>query len=213
MNNGLDPNRDVINHLGQLTQTLHNCLSELGYNQRLQQASMEASSSKDGLAYVVNKTTQAAECSLLAIENAKPILEDLAANAADLCRLWHQMPEATAATITNHPALNNTLKQTLDFLSNIPQQTNSTQAYLTEIMVAQNFHDLTSQVIQKITCTIETIEQEIQPLLTEEYLTMKEAAIKQDSGLMNGPVIKSQKKSDVCVDQDQVDNLLTKLGL
>lgn len=212
MNSSLDTNNNVIDHLGQLTQMLHNCLSELGHDQRLQQASIGVSSSKDGLAYVVNKTTQAAECSLLAIENAKPILENLAANATNLYKLWHQMPEITVTTIADHPVLNNTLKQTLDFLNDIPEQTSSTQAYLTEIMVAQNFHDLTSQVIQKITHMIETIEQEIQQLLVEEDSTKKEASIEKRNDLMNGPVINPLKQDDVYANQEQVDNLLTKLG-
>lgn len=213
MSNHTNINGNVINHLEQLTQMLRSCLSELGHDQRLQQASLEASNSKDGLAYVINQTTQAAECSLLAIENAKPILQNLTKNAAQLRKLWQQIPEATTTTIKSYPTLNNTLRQTLNFLDEVPEQTNITQTYLTEIMVAQNFHDLTSQVIQKITRAIETIEREIQQLLAEEDLGKRKVTIEKKNNLLNGPVVvRSHKQDDVYTDQNQVDDLLNKLG-
>ncbi len=213
MNNSLDTSKNVIDHFGQLTQMLHNCLTELGHDQRLQQTGIEISGSKEGLAYVVSKTTQAAECSLQAIENAQPVLKNLAINAAHLHGLWQQLPEATAAAIGSHPSLDNALRQTLDFLDEIPKQTNIAQASLTEIMMAQNFHDLTGQVIQKIARVIETAEQEIQQLLANENLGKKETVTKQKNSLLNGPVTSPQKQDGVYVDQNQVDDLLTKLGL
>lgn len=212
MNNSFDTDKKIIDHPGQLTRVLHNCLSELGYDQRLRQASHEISSSKDGLSYITSKTTQAAECSLLAIETAKPILNNLSTDAAKLHELWCQIPETTAAAIVNQPILNNALKQTLDFLNNVSSQTDSTQACLTEIMVAQNFHDLTGQVIQKISRTIETAEQEMLQLLADDSAN-KEKEVKPDNGLLNGPAINPQKQEDIYIDQTQVDNLLTKLGL
>lgn len=211
MDNSFNTDKKVIDHLGRLTRILHSCLSELGHDQRLQQASHGISDSKNGLNYIVNKTTLAAECSLLAVENAKPILDNLSVGATNLHKLWYQIPETTIATLSNQPVLYNALRQTLDFLNSIPGQTNSAQAYLTEIMVAQNFHDLTGQVIQNISRTIETIEQETLQLLIDNS-AQKEIAVKPDNALLNGPVIDQQKQDDVYVNQDQVDNLLTELG-
>jgi len=212
MNNSFDTDKKVIDHPGQLARVLHNYLSELGYDWRLRQAIHEISNSKDGLNYIASKTTQAAECSLLAVENANPILNNLSADAANLHRLWCQIPETTAAIIANQPILNNAFKQTIDFLNNVSSQTASTQACLTEIMVAQNFHDLTGQVIQNISQTIETVEQEMLQLLANDSAS-EDREIKSDNGLLNGPVVNPQKQNDVYVNQAQVDNMLTKLGL
>lgn len=211
MNNSFDTDKKVFDHLEQLVHILHNCLSELGYDWRLLQASHGISNSKDGLSYIASKTTQAAECSLLAVENAKPILDNLSENATDLHKLWCQIPETAAATIVNQPILNNAFKQTLDFLNNVPSQTAFTQACLTEIMVAQNFHDLTNQVIQNISRTIEAIERETLQLLANNSAN-KEKEIKPDNGLLNGPIINPQKQDNVYANQAQVDSLLTKLG-
>jgi len=212
MNNHLNADKNIMDHLGQLTQMLHDCLSELGHDQRLQQAGIEVSGSKDGLAYVASKTTQAAECSLQAIENARPILKNLAVNAGNLRELWRQVPETEAMTIKDHPSLNSVLRQILDFLDGVPEQTNAAQACLTEILVAQNFHDLTGQVIQKITRVIETVEQEIQLLLARENLEKREIIITQKNSLLNGPVTNPQKQDNVYANQEQVDDLLTRLG-
>jgi len=213
MNNSPDTSKNVIDHLGQVTKMLHNCLAELGHDQRLQQTGIEISGSKEGLAYVVSKTTQAAECSLQAIENAQPILKNLATNAVNLHGLWQQLPETTTAAIRNHPSLDNTLRQTLDFLNEIPEQTNIAQTSLTEIMMAQNFHDLTGQVIQRIARMIETVELEIQQLLATENPGKRETATVQKNSLLNGPVTNPQKQDGVYANQNQVDDLLTKLGL
>lgn len=210
MNNSFDTDKKVIGHPGQLARVLHNCLSELGYDWRLRQASREISNSKDGLNYIASKTTQAAECSLLAVENASPILNNLSTDAANLHKLWCQIPETTAAIIASQPILNNALKQTLNFLNNVSSQTASTQACLTEIMIAQNFHDLTGQVIQNISRTIETVEQEMLQLLTNDSAN-EGREIKSDNGLLNGPIVNPQKRDDVYANQAQVDNLLTKL--
>lgn len=211
MNNSFDTDKKVIDHLGRLTRVLHSCLSELGYDQRLQLASQEISSSRDGLSYIVSRTTQAAESSLQAVENAKPILDNLSANAVSLHKLWNQIPETTVASIANQPVLNNALQQTLCFLDNIPGQAASTQSCLTEIMVAQNFHDLTGQVIHNISRTIEAIEHEMLQLLIDSSVK-KEIAAKSNDSLLNGPVITPQKQGEVFVNQAQVDDLLTELG-
>lgn len=212
MSHHLNTDKNVIDHLGQLTQMLHECLSELGHDQRLQQAGIEVSDSKDGLAYVVSKTTQAAECSLQAIENAQPILKNLATNVSNLQELWQQVPQSAVVAIKNYPILDNALKQTFDLLDKIPEQTNTVQSCLTEILVAQNFHDLTGQVLQKITRVIETVEQEIQLLLAQKNSEKREIVTSQKNSLLNGPVVNSQKQDNVYVNQDQVDDLLTKLG-
>lgn len=206
-----DTSKHIIDRLGQLTKTLHNCLSELGHDQRLQQVNLEVANSKDGLAYVIDQTTQAAECSLSAIEHTQPIVQQLTEHAAQLHTLWQQIPDAAVTTVKNHPDLNNLYQQTLSFLDGIPEQTTAVQVHLTEIMLAQNFHDLTGQAIQKIARVIEMIEQEIQQLLTEEDLEKKITA-EQKNSLLNGPVINPHQQHDVCTDQDQIDDLFTKLS-
>jgi chemotaxis protein CheZ len=90
----------------------------------------------------------------------------------------------------------------------VPKQTKATNAYLTEIMMAQDFQDLTGQVIKKIIEVTQQMEQQLVTLLIENA----PPSVKIDSGLLNGPVINGQGRSDVVTNQKQVDDLLESLG-
>jgi chemotaxis protein CheZ len=94
------------------------------------------------------------------------------------------------------------------YLTEVPKQTKATNAYLTEIMMAQDFQDLTGQVIKKITEVTQQMEQQLVMLLVENA----PASAKIDSSLLNGPVINGEGRADVVTSQAQVDSLLESLG-
>jgi len=100
--------------------------------------------------------------------------------------------------------------QTHAFLEVIPRQTKATNAYLLEIMMAQDFQDLTGQVIKKIIEVTQQMEQQLLSLLLENALPTDKKI--EYSGLLNGPVIKPVGRADVVTSQDQVDDLLESLG-
>jgi chemotaxis protein CheZ len=79
-----------------------------------------------------------------------------------------------------------------------------------EIMMAQDFQDLTGQVIKKIIEVTKTMEQQLVTLLLES--APPEVKAEFDTGLLNGPVINAAGRSDVVTNQDQVDDLLESLG-
>jgi len=94
------------------------------------------------------------------------------------------------------------------YLVEVPKQTKATNAYLMEIVMAQDFQDLTGQVIKKIMEVTQQMEQQLVDLLVENA----PAAAKKDGGLLNGPVVNAEGRSDVVTNQDQVDDLLESLG-
>lgn len=190
---------------------LHNSLRELGYDQRLQQANSEISNSKEGLAYIISQTTQAAEHVLQTVENIRPIQDNLSENATTLSEQWQHFIEQHSA-FTHQPDLKALIDQTLNFLHATPEQIAHTQIQLTEIMLAQEFHDLTSQVVNKITYAIKTVEQEMLQLLIEDTTATKSTTATSQNELINGPVTNPEKQKDNFSSQDQVDSLLTELG-
>ncbi len=100
--------------------------------------------------------------------------------------------------------------QTHAYLHETPKQTKATNAYLTEIMMAQDFQDLTGQVIKKIIEVTQNMEQQLLALLLENAPASVKAEL--NAGLLNGPVINAQGRTDVVTSQDQVDDLLESLG-
>lgn len=201
--------KKVIDQIGQLTRNLHDSLRELGYDKRLESIAAEAPEAQDKLSYVATKTEQAAERTLNATEIAMPIQEKLSADATQLSAQWKQALE----TQQNNPdteIFKTLLIDTLHYLDKIPEQTNATNTQLLEIMMAQDFQDLTGQVIKKVTHMVQSLEKDLIDLLLANVPTKKNSTT--DEGLMNGPVTNPEKRNDVVCSQDQVDDLLASLG-
>lgn len=199
---------EVINRIGHLTRTLHDSLHELGYNKRLEEAAAKIPDAQDRLAYVAVMTEQAAERALNATEIAKPIQDKLAADAAALSKLWQQF-DAPGGQLDSD-AGRTLVAQTRSYLSDVPNRTNATNAQLMEVMMAQDFQDLTGQVMKKITKMVQVLEHELLQLLMDNVSVEKKEEI--NEGLLNGPVVNSSGRTDVVTDQDQVDDLLASLG-
>lgn len=201
--------KKVIDQIGQLTRTLHDSLRELGYDKRLESIASEVPEAQDKLSYVAAKTEQAAERTLNATEIAMPIQEKLSTDAIHLSEQWKEAFEAQQAK-PDTEKFKILLIDTLHYLDNVPAQANATNAQLLEIMMAQDFQDLTGQVIKKITQMVQSLEKDLIELLLANVPVKKVAA--EEEGLMNGPVTNPEKCSDVVSNQDQVDDLLASLG-
>ncbi len=196
---------EVLAKIGRLTRALHESLRELGYDKSLQQAVSAIPDTRDRLTYVATLTEKAAERALNATEVARPLQDELQAGAEALTAGWDRLFDRQLS-IDAFKAL---VGDTRRYLGAVPGRTAATRVQLTEIMMAQDFQDLTGQVIKKITAAAHDIEHKLLELLVEQ---MPEAKRAEAQGLLNGPVIKPVGRDDVVASQDQVDELLESLG-
>ncbi len=196
----------VINQIGQMARTLHDTLRELGLNKEIEKAASAIPDARDRLNYVATLTQQAADRVLNATEAAQPLVEKMEVDGHRLAVQW----QALFDNQLNVEQFKSLAAQTHVFLNDIPVQAKATNAYLLEIMMAQDFQDLTGQVIKKITALTQDMEQQLLALLVENV----PASVKTElhAGLLNGPVIKSSGRTDIVTSQDQVDDLLESLG-
>jgi len=112
------------------------------------------------------------------------------------------------------------VRDTRTYLQELPSITQATNTQLMEIMLAQDFQDLTGQVIKKIMDVVYNIEQQLLAVLLENISPERRAEIQAvvsgtvGSGdtLLNGPQVNPTQHTDVVADQEQVDDLLTSLG-
>ena len=196
----------VITQLGRMTRTLHDTLRELGLNKEIERAASSIPDAHDRLNYVATLTQQAAERVLNATEAAQPLVENMEVEAQRLSGQW-QMLFDRQLDVADFKTL---AMQTHAFLKHVPKQTKATNAYLLEIMMAQDFQDLTGQVIKKIIEVTQQLEQQLLSLLLENV--PQTARIEAKPGLLNGPVVNPHGRNDVVTSQDQVDDLLESLG-
>ncbi|TSH95834.1 protein phosphatase CheZ [Verticiella sediminum] len=199
----LADNDDLILRIGQLTRMLRDSMRELGLDRAIQEAAEAIPDARDRLRYVANMTEQAAHRVLNATEAAQPIQDKLSADADGLDARWQQwfdqpleLPEARVL-----------VDDTRSFLREVPQSARATQSHLMEIMMAQDFQDLTGQVIMKMMDVIGAVERELLQVLLDNVPAEKREA----QGLLNGPQVNPQGP-DVVTGQDQVDDLLASLG-
>ncbi len=204
-NAGESPGASVMSRVGQLTRMLHDTLRELGYDRLLEQTVAAMPDARDRLDYVVKMTEQAAVRALNAIECAQPIQDRIASDSECLSTSWKKLFDQQLS-VAEFKAL---VADTRKFLDDLPLQTRATNAQLMEIMMAQDFQDLTGQVIKKIAGLAHSMEQQLVQLLVDMMPAEMRKEI--DTGLLNGPVINATS-SNVVTDQNQVDDLLATLG-
>jgi len=202
----VNPAGNVMGRIGRLTRTLHDALRELGYDRVLEKTAASIPDTRDRLDYVVKMTEQAAVRALNAIETAQPIQDRLGNEAERLSAHWQKLFDRQLSV----EEFKTLVAGTRDYLAEVPKQTRATNAQLLEIMMAQDFQDLTGQVIKKITLLAQDMEQQLVHLLVD--LVPADLRSEIDTGLLNGPVISAAAGPEVVTNQNQVDDLLASLG-
>ena len=197
----------VFNRIGHMARALHDTLGQLGYDKLLEKTVSALPDAKDRLAYVANLTEQAACRVLNATDIASPLIEGMENGALALGKRWDKV----FANEMNPAEFKLLAADTRVFLNEqLPQKAQATHAQLTEIMMAQDFQDLTGQVIKKIVALAHELESGLMTVLLEVLPETKRT--EEVASLMNGPVINAEGRTDVVGSQQQVDDLLDSLG-
>ena len=165
----------------------------------------ELPDAKSRLSYIARLTGQAAEKVLNQVDQAKEQHDHIAAETRRIGALIVKDPVAAVAS-----------GQVMNFIADVEQSSKKVDEHLTEIMMAQDFHDLTGQVIAKVVNLAATIEEQLLLLLVQT--APPDAVVKAAPGspdyvpALAGPAVEGQAYTDVVTDQSQVDDLLASLG-
>jgi chemotaxis protein CheZ len=196
---------EVLSRVGHLTRSLHDSLRGLGLDKLIERAASDIPDARDRLDYVARLSEQAAQKVLNATDEAGPLQERIDATAGDLAGAWQALLDGQGEGDWRALAA-----QTVARLQQSKADAAATRSHLMNIMMAQDFQDLTGQVISRVTSIAQNLEKQLVDLLVD----FAPAEIKRelDNGLLNGPQIKPEGNSDVVADQGQVDDLLDSLG-
>jgi chemotaxis protein CheZ len=197
---GLTPNvlapADVYRQLGAITRQLHDTLMQLGVMPRLQAAAVGLPDARSRLGYIAKKTGEAADKVLNSVDQAK--LEH--AHIADETR-------HIASALMTDPVKAVASGSVINFVNEVEAATSRVDQHLTDIMMAQDFHDLTGQVVAKVITLATDLEDSLVSLLVQAAPAEQTSKVE-----LAGPVVNPEGRTDVVADQGEVDDLLASLG-
>ena len=190
---------EVFNQLGGITRLLHDTMQQLGVMPKLQSAADGLPDARSRLNYIATKTADAANKVLNSVDQAKAEHTHISQATRDL-----------AAALVADPVRAVASGRVLNFAKDVEEATGRIDAHLTDIMMAQDFHDLTGQVVAKVVTLANDLEDSLLKLLLQ--VVPPEHREKVDPNVLHGPVVDAAGRTDVVSNQGEVDDLLASLG-
>ena len=190
---------EVFQQLGNITRVLHDTMQQLGVMPKLQTATEGLPDARSRLSYIATKTAAAANKVLNLVDEAKT--EHNAISEAT---------RAIAAQIVADPVKAVASGAVMNFVNEVESATSRIDDHLTDIMMAQDFHDLTGQVVAKVVTLANDLEDSLVKLLIQ--VVPQGVREQVDPNVLNGPVVNPEGRTDVVSSQGEVDDLLASLG-
>ncbi|MGN1394150.1 MAG: protein phosphatase CheZ [Succinivibrionaceae bacterium] len=207
--------QSLFQEIGKMTRDLHNELVSFQIDSRLQDiAETEIPDATERLRYIITMTDKAANRTMDAVEMCMPLADELSNSISDIKPLWdslmHNEIDKQDFVLLCHK-LNGLILKSKDDSSTLSSQ-------LTEILMAQDFQDLTGQMINKvikIVCEVETrLLDLLKAFMQQGYEIKTDEEIKAEAkkAELEGPIVNKEGREDVVQSQDDVDDLLASLG-
>lgn len=202
--------------LGRMARSLHDGILNFSVDSRLQTiAEHEMPDATERLRYIITMTDKAANRTMDAVDNCMPLAQNLQSSIKEIQPMWDALmhKKIEKATFVS-------LCHKLDGLIEESKRDSETLcAQLTEILMAQDFQDLTGQMINKVINLVGEVESKLLELLrhfSEQNVKFenRETKAEQEARKLapEGPIMNKEEREDVASSQDDVDDLLASLG-
>ena len=196
--------KPMFERLGAIARQLHDSLRQLGYDKALTEATSQISDAQDRLGYVATLTEQAANKVLNTLDQGMPAQDALCSQARLMEARWSHL-FAGKMSIEEFKTL---ASDSRGFAQAVGEATEAEKARLLDIMMAQDFQDITGQLIKKVVAITKTVETELAELLRDHA----PADVKERLGAAKTELVSGPSTPAVALSQDNVDNLLADLG-
>ncbi len=206
-------NSELFAEIGKLTRQLHDSLTNFQLDSRLNDlATADIPDAKERLNYVITSTEEAANKTMDAVEAIFPVVDTIAEQVEAVNPAWSKLMD-------NKLDLKEFKSLCFDIdtlLKNTGKETQHIHSLMTDVLMAQDFQDLTGQVIRKVIDLVREVEDSLINMLTafgiSAETTQEKSSPKLGENLVEGPIVSSESRDDVVEDQDDVDDLLSSLG-
>lgn len=206
----------LFQELGKMTREIHDSIMNFRMDSRIAElAETDIPDAKDRLEYVITMTENAANTVLGVVENSTPLAEKLNQQAGELAQEWQRFRKREMNAEEQRD-----LGMALETMfSDSTTMTSELLSGFNEVLMAQDFQDLTGQIIRRVINLVNEIESNLVQLIKiqGEYFKKEEAATgnaetKSAETDLQGPQVPGKESNDVLKGQDDVDDLLASLG-
>lgn len=213
-------NDKLFTSVGKLTRDLHDALQDFQVDPRILELTQdELPDAKNRLQYVISKTEDAANRTMDAVEASLPIADDMHAKVSEIQPVWERLMNREIE-LSEFKALCHQVDQ---FITESGQNASHLHGLMTEVLMAQDYQDITGQVIRRVIELVQDVEKNLIELLklfgdldaekSEDSATAADDKKKSaTSREPEGPIIDPENRDDVVDGQDEVDDLLSSLG-
>ncbi len=203
---------DLFSEVGKMARTLHDELNSFTVDPRLRDiAETEIPDATERLRYIIKMTDSAANRTMDAVDQCKPLAGKLDSSINSIMPMWEKLMRKDIDKST----FVRLCHESYSLLQGAQRDADTLNNQLTEILMAQDFQDLTGQMINRIIKLVGEVEGSLLALL-KNYAGEKSIA---DSRVRvvsrseaEGPIPNPEERDDCARNQDDVDDLLASLG-
>lgn len=212
----------IYREVGKLTRGLHDAI--VNFEIDASKAGAESdnfskiANAQERLDYVINLTQKSADKTMDMVEQGIPLAEQLGSEARILHADWQRLSRRDMK-----PDEFRELYRRIDlFLGQAVENSGALSEKFNSILLAQDFQDLSGQVIKKVITLVQDVELRLVDLmrvagqveqLTGIFRGAADADVAKGADVVaEGPQIKADQRADVVSGQDDVDDLLSSLG-
>ena len=206
-------NNHLFQELGKMTREIHDSIMNFRMDSRISDlAETDIPDAKDRLEYVITMTEKAANTAMTVIEDSSPVAEKLGAEASVLKAQWQKFRKRELSP----EELRSMGHDVEAFFDESDLMMSKLLSGFTEILMAQDFQDLTGQIIRQVINLVNEIETNLVELVKiqgENFIKEEAEEKPPEETKLDGPQVPGKETSnDVMKGQDDVDDLLASLG-
>ncbi|PMH41022.1 protein phosphatase [Vibrio sp. 10N.286.49.B3] len=206
------PKNPMIQEIGALTRDIHDSLVQFNLDQRMIEITNDdIPEAKDRLQYVIDKTEIAANKTMDAVDYCLPIADNLNNGLQQVRPQWNELMHGRIE-LSEFKALCHRIDH---LLTQVEGDSTQLKSQLTDILMAQDFQDLTGQIIRRVITLVSEVEGRLVEILTVFSGEQPISNIVEDKKVpiaAEGPIMHPELREDAVSSQDEVDDLLSSLG-
>lgn len=210
----------LFHQIGRLTRELHDSLKSFQKDSHMANLTdVDLPDARTRLNFVIEKTDEAANRTMDNIDKTIPISTGLAFEAKELLGEWGKF-KRRELTVDEFRDL---YENMMSFLTSTESKANEIHANLTDVVMAQDYQDITGQIIRKVITLVTDLEDSLVRLVLLAAEAKKLSGIqdeeeekpKSNEVIADGPHVDgtiANDKFEIAKNQDDVDDLLSSLG-